>query len=56
MTVAMVGTVFVIVVAFFSAYRLAGPIYDFVELAPVEPHAPALWAVIYFNALPLGKH
>lgn len=53
---ATVAVAVVVVVTFFSARRLAGPLDDLVEFAPVEPYAPALWAVIYFDTLPLSKH
>ena len=31
-----------------------GPFNQFVKLTPVKPNAPALWAVVNFNALTFG--
>lgn len=56
MVVAVVVAVVIVVITFFSAFRLACPLDDLVEFAPVKPHPPTLGAVIYFDALPLGKH
>ena len=52
---AVVVAVVILVVAFFAARRFAAPLNDLVEFTPVEPYAPALGAVVNFDALPLGE-